>query len=71
MTSPLSRAQEMLRGRKIEDMTLAQLRTWIKACDRMEVWPLTAAKARRGWKASRVQAEAELARRGAKVKPPT
>jgi hypothetical protein len=60
----------MLRGRKIEDMTLAQLRTWIDACDRMEVWPHTPVKARRGWKASRAQAEAELARRGAQEKLP-
>ena len=39
MTSPLSKAQHMLRGRKIEDMTVAQLRTWIDACDRRRSGP--------------------------------
>jgi hypothetical protein len=71
MASPLSRAQQMLRGRKIEDMTVAQLRKWIDACDRIEVWPHTPAKARRGWKASRARAEAELAKRRDREQPAT
>ena len=59
--NPLSRSQENLRGRKIADMSVEQLRDWIDACQRMEEWKYTPAKARRGWKASRAKAEAELA----------
>jgi hypothetical protein len=66
MTSPLSKAQQLLRGRKIEDMTAAQLRIWIDACERMKVWPHIPAKARRGWSASGARAEAELAKRPAR-----
>jgi hypothetical protein len=61
--NPLSRTQESLRGRKIVDMSVAQLREWIDACVRMEEWKYTPAKARRGWKASRAKAEVELERR--------
>jgi len=39
-----------------------QLRDWIDACDKMERW-LTAAKARRGWRLSGIEAEHELERR--------
>jgi hypothetical protein len=61
--NPLSRSQESLRGRKIVDMSAVQLREWIDACVRMEEWKYTPTKARRGWKASRAEAEAELERR--------
>ena len=44
-------------------MSVAQLREWIDAYNRMEEWKHTPAKARRGWKASRPRAEAELERR--------
>lgn len=58
--NPLSKTQESLRGRKIADMSIEQLREWIDACNRMEEWKYTPAKARRGWKASRARAQAEL-----------
>jgi hypothetical protein len=67
MDSPLSASQESLRGRKVKDMTEQQLRDWIDACERMEAWPHTERKARRGWKAGRVEAIAELERRGFSV----
>ena len=62
MAEPLTRSQQQLRGRKISDMTVEQLRDWIDACDKMETW-VGAAKARRGWRLSGIEAQAELARR--------
>jgi hypothetical protein len=62
MKNPLTKAQEALRGRQIADMTEQQLRLWIDACDRMEVWSHTPAKARRGWKRSREVAADALQR---------
>jgi hypothetical protein len=64
---PLSRSQGSLRGKKIVDMSVAELKDWIAACDAVEVWKHTASKARRGWKRSRAEAIAELARRGEPV----
>jgi hypothetical protein len=63
MNQPLSITQQALRGRKVTDMTDVQLRDWIDACDQMEAWVHITAKARRGWKAARVRAVTELARR--------
>ena len=60
---PLTRSQHDLRGRSIVDMTDAQLRDWIEACQKMEAWPRIEAKARREWKKSRVAAESEVSRR--------
>ena len=64
--SPLSKAQESLRGRKLADMTDEQLRLWLTACDTMEQW-VKFPKARRSWSKSRSAAEAEIARRGRKL----
>jgi hypothetical protein len=66
MRTPLSKSQEMLRGRKRVDMTDAQLRDWIDACDKMETW-VKSAKARRSWVNARADAEAEMARRNEKA----
>ena len=63
---PLSRSQHELRGRKVADMDDAQLREWIDACLKMEAWSRIEAKARRGWKESRIAAESEAERRAAK-----
>jgi len=63
MKTPLSKSQEALRGRRIQDMTDAQLREWINACDVMKHWRRTPNKARRGWTASRAEAIAELDKR--------
>lgn len=62
MTNPLSKRQEAMRGRKRVDMTDAQLRDWVSACDKMEKW-VKAAKARRTWVRARADAESELMRR--------
>lgn len=59
MAEPLSKSQQALRGRKICDMTEEQLRDWIGACLKMEKW-VGAAKARRGWRLSGIEAEQEL-----------
>jgi hypothetical protein len=67
MDEPLSDSQQALRGRKVTDMTEAQLHDWIDACDRMEAWKHITNKARRGWKDSRAEAVTELARRGLSV----
>ena len=64
MAEPLTKSQQSLRGRKIVDMTDAQLRDWIEACEKMEVW-VGDAKARRGWRLSGIEAENELERRNA------
>ena len=62
MQNPLSDEQEALRGRKRPDMTDAQLRLWIDACNKMELW-VKHAKGRRTWVRARRDAEEELARR--------
>jgi hypothetical protein len=62
MTEPLTKQQQLLRGRKICDMSVEQLRVWINACERMEEW-VGHNKVRRSWKESRIKAEAELERR--------
>jgi len=62
MPEPLSKSQQQLRGRNVIDMTVAQLRDWIDACDKMELW-VKANKARRTWTRGRREAEAELKRR--------
>ncbi len=59
MTNPLSKSQQSLRGRKRSDMTAAQLRDWIDACNKMEAW-VKPAKARRTWKKAREDAELHL-----------
>ena len=61
---PLSKSQTSLRGKKIADMSVAQLKDWIAACDAVEVWKSTPPKTRRGWKRSREEAIAELVGRG-------
>jgi hypothetical protein len=63
---PLTKAQQALRGRKVIDMTDAQLRLWLDACDRMEQWAHIPNKARRGWGRGRTEAEAEIERRAKK-----
>ncbi|MBA4016738.1 MAG: hypothetical protein C0483_06075 [Pirellula sp.] len=62
--SPLTRSQEALRGWDVRDMSIEQLRDWIAACEKMEVW-VKPAKARRSWKLGFVEATEELASREA------
>lgn len=62
MKNPLTQEQESLRGRRVEDMTDAQLRLWIDACYKMMVW-VRPAKARRSWKTERERGEVEIAKR--------
>ena len=62
MSNPLSKNQEKLRGKKIVDVTIDELRSWINACDKMENW-VSHNKARRSWTQSRKEAETELERR--------
>lgn len=59
MPEPLTRSQQSLRGRKVCDMTDDQLRDWIDACEKMERW-VDAAKARRDWRLSGIEAQDEL-----------
>jgi len=66
---PLSKSQHGLRGRKLTDMDDAQLRHWIDACEKMEAWSGVSAKARRGWKASRISALREIERRALRRNP--
>jgi hypothetical protein len=69
MAQPLSKSQESLRGKKIVDMSVSELKDWVAACDAIEVWKHTPSKTRRGWKRSREEAIAELARRGESTEP--
>ena len=62
MSEPLSKSQQALRGSKINDMSIDQLQDWIDACGKMERW-VDAAKARREWRVSGIEAERELERR--------
>ena len=62
MAEPLTKSQQSLRGRRIVDMSDAQLRDWIHACEKMENW-VKHAKARRKWRLGGVEAEDELERR--------
>ena len=68
MSEPLSKSQQALRGRTLTDMTEDQLRDWIDACNKMEVWPHTAKKARHDWKLGGNEAMAELERRQSESK---
>lgn len=65
MGEPLSKSQQKLRGREIRVMTDEQLVDWVHACHAMEKW-VNHAKARRSWKRSGQEAEAEIERRAAK-----
>lgn len=60
--NPLSKNQEKLRGRKVSDMAIEELKSWIEACNRMEKW-VSYNKARRSWTQSRMEAETELEKR--------
>lgn len=62
MSSPLTKQQENLRGKKVIDMTNEELEIWINACDKMENW-VKHNKARRSWTTSRDEAELELEQR--------
>jgi hypothetical protein len=62
MSEPLTKSQQRLRGRKVQDMSVDELNDWISACDRMEVW-VSHNKARRSWNVAREDAQEELARR--------
>jgi hypothetical protein len=61
---PISRDQLALRGISVKDMSEKQLRAWIDACRRMELWPDMLRKGRRAWKRDHADAVAELQRRG-------
>lgn len=65
MGEPLSKSQQKLRGREIRVMTDDQLVEWVHACRAMEKW-VNHAKARRSWKHSGQEAEAEIERRDLK-----
>ena len=60
---PLSKSQQTLRGRSVLDMSVEQLRDWLAACSKMELW-VKPAKARRAWRLGLREAIAELDRRG-------
>ena len=62
MAEPLTKSQQQLRGMQVRDMSIEELKDWIVACDRMEVW-VKPNKVRRLWKDAREEAEAELFRR--------
>lgn len=61
MGAPLTKEQNALRGRRLEELSSDELRLWIDACDRMETWPGMPAKSRRGWKMSKSAAFVLLA----------
>jgi hypothetical protein len=56
------RLQVQRRGRRLADLTDRELKMWLDACERMELW-VRFAKARRTWKRSRVAALEEQAKR--------
>jgi hypothetical protein len=62
MKNPLTKQQEQLRGKKVNDMTNHELEIWVQACDKMENW-VDVNKARRSWTKSRDEAESELEKR--------
>ncbi|MFD0843576.1 hypothetical protein ACFQ1F_08545 [Flaviramulus multivorans] len=62
MKNPLTKQQEKLRGKKIVDLTDAELLLWINACDKMENW-VGGNKARRSWTSSRQDAVDEIEKR--------
>ena len=67
MSEPLSKTQQMLRGRRLAEMTNDQLLDWIDACNRMEEWKHTPSKSRQKWKLSNQAAKGELDRRNARI----
>ena len=56
MSESLSQSQQQLRGRKLGDMSEDQLRDWIDACRKMELW-VKASKSRRAWRLSGLEAQ--------------
>jgi hypothetical protein len=62
VADPLTKSQQALRGKKVADMTDAQLRDRLDACAKMELH-VKPAKARRSWKSAAREAQAELHRR--------
>ena len=60
VSQPLTKSQQKLKGRKVTDMTVEQLKDWIEACEKMERWIARAGKARREWKRSGQEAQTEL-----------
>jgi hypothetical protein len=56
MSQPLTKSQQLLRGKRVADMNEDELRDWIDACNKMENW-VKHKKARRSWTASREAAE--------------
>ena len=65
MSEPLTKSQQRLRGVKTTDMSVDQLEDWILACEKMEIW-VGAAKSRRGWRLSGIEAAEELERRSSR-----
>jgi hypothetical protein len=62
MREPLTLSQQRLRGRKVSDMKIDQLRDWLNACEKMSVW-VKPPKARRSWAQGLKEAEEELEQR--------
>jgi len=58
----LSKEQEKLKGKKIVDMTDAEISVWIRVCELMETAGLPM-KPRRSWKEGKLAAENEQRRR--------
>ncbi len=56
---PLTKSQQALRGLALCDMSIAQLRDWIAACEQMDQMA-NHKKAPRGWQKSRELAVKEL-----------
>ena len=55
----LTKQEEKLRGKKVIDMTISELKIWINACNKMERL-VKANKVRRNWTKSRDDAELAL-----------
>jgi len=56
---PRTRRDYALTKKGVSNMSAAELQEWIRLCEKMEDW-VRAAKARRSWKESRVEAEHRL-----------
>ena len=63
MESPLSSEQQALESKKIEDMSVAELKLWIDACDRIEQSNIHEIKVGRNWTSAKAKAERELQKR--------
>jgi hypothetical protein len=58
-SNPLTKEEMSLQKKGIANLSVTELRQWIRACEKMEEW-VDSAKGRRSWREERLEAEERL-----------